>query len=463
MDTRQKAIQINMDSSKYGAFTEIGAGQEVARWFFSVGGASGTIAKTMSAYDMTVSDAIYGPCERYVSKQRLQSMLDREFDLLVERLDTKRGETTKFFAFANTVAAKSFSRKEDAHGWLGLQFQMEPRGPVSQVIIHVRLLDPENIQEQEALGILGVNLIHAAIYNHTNADEIIDSLLDSLSAERAEVDMIEFSGVAFKSVDNRVMALQLVQKGLSKATMFLANGEVVQPADVLYKKSIIVERGSFRPVTHVTVDMLECATSMFVQEPKVQGEEVLVIIEMTLKNLLDNGKIDYQDFLARVDILASLGKIVLISNFAEYHRLAAYFFRYTKKMIGIVMGVPTLKEVFDEKYYLDLDGGIFESFGRLFKNDLKLYVYPLMDKKTGALITSDNLLVTPKLRHLFSYLVENRLIESIRGFNESYLPIFSREVLLKIQKNDPSWEQMVPESVCKIIKERKLFQHGNQG
>ena len=463
MDTRQKAIQINMDSSKYGAFTEIGAGQEVARWFFSVGGASGTIAKTMSAYDMTVSDAIYGPCERYVSKQRLQSMLDREFDLLVERLDTKRGETTKFFAFANTVAAKSFSRKEDAHGWLGLQFQMEPKGAVSQVIIHVRLLDPENIQEQEALGILGVNLIHAAIYHHTNADEIIDSLLDSLSAERAEVDMIEFSGVAFKSVDNRVMALQLVQKGLSKATMFLANGEVVQPADVLYKKSILVERGSFRPVTHVTVDMLECATSMFVQEPKVQGEEVLVIMEMTLKNLLDNGKIDYQDFLARVDILASLGKIVLISNFAEYHRLAAYFFRYTKKMIGIVMGVPTLKEVFDEKYYLDLDGGILESFGRLFKNDLKLYVYPLMDKKTGALITSDNLLVTPKLRHLFSYLVENRLIESIRGFNESYLPIFSREVLLKIQKNDPSWEQMVPESVCKIIKERKLFQHGNQG
>ena len=457
MDTRQKAIQINMDSTKYGAFTEIGAGQEVARWFFSVGGASGTIAKTMSAYDMTVSDAIYGPCERYVSKQRLQCMLDREFDLLVERLDTKRGETTKFFAFANTVAANSFSRKEDAHGWLGLQFQMEPRGAVSQVIIHVRLLDPENIQQQEALGILGVNLIQAAIYHHTNSDEIIDSLLDSLSTARAEVDMIEFSGVAFKSVDNRVMALQLVQKGLSKATMFLANGEVVQPADVLYKKSILVERGSFRPVTNVTVDMLECATSMFVQEPKVQGEEVLVIMEMTLKNLLDNGQIDYQDFLARVDILASLGKIVLISNFAEYHRLAAYFFRYTKKMIGIVMGVPTLKEVFDEKYYLDLDGGILESFGRLFKNDLKLYVYPLMDKKTGALITSDNLLVTSKLRHLFCYLVENRLIESIRGFNESYLSIFSREVLLKIQKNDPSWEQMVPEPVCKIIKERKLF------
>ena len=457
MYTRQKAIQINMDSSKYGAFTEIGAGQEVARWFFSVGGASGTIAKTMSAYDMTVSDAIYGPCERYVSKQRLQCMLDREFDLLVERLNAKRGETTKFFAFANTVAANSFSRKEDAHGWLGLQFQMEPRGAVSQVIIHVRLLDPENIQQQEALGILGVNLIQAAIYHHTNSDEIIDSLLDSLSAARAEVDMIEFSGVAFKSVDNRVMALQLVQKGLSKATMFLANGEVVKPADVLYKKSILVERGSFRPVTNVTVDMLECATSMFVQEPKVQGEEVIVIMEMTLKNLLDNGEIDYQDFLARVDILASLGKIVLISNFAEYHRLAAYFFRYTKKMIGIVMGVPTLKEVFDEKYYLDLDGGILESFGRLFKNDLKLYVYPLMDKKTGALITSDNLLVTSKLRHLFCYLVENRLIESIRGFNESYLSIFSREVLLKIQKNDPSWEQMVPEPVCKIIKERKLF------
>lgn len=457
MDTREKALQVNMDLSKYGAFTEIGAGQEVARWFFLVGGASGTIAKTMSAYDMIVSDAIYGTCERYVSKQRLQSMLDHEFNLLVERLDVKRGETSCFFSFADTVAANSFSRKIDANGWLGLKFQTEPRGAVSQVIIHVRLLDPENIQEQEALGIIGVNLIHGAIYYHHNPEEIIDHLLDGLTPNRVEVDMIQFSGEAFSTVDNRVMALHLVQKCLTQAAMFLANGEVVQPADILYKKNLLIERGSFRPVTHVTIDMLECATSMFIQEPKVQGEEMLVIMEMTLKNLLDNGKIDHQDFLDRVDILASTGKTVLISNFAEYHRLAAYLFRYTKRMIGIVMGVPTLQEMFEEKYYLDLEGGILESFGRLFKNDLKIYVYPLLQKQSGSLITSDNLLVTPKLRHLFSYLVENRLIESIRGFKENYLSIYSRDVLEKIRTNDATWEQMVPPVVCKMIKERKLF------
>jgi len=457
--TNQKALEINLDKSKYGAFIEIGAGQEVARWFFRVGGASGTIAKTMSAYDMTVSDAIYGPCERYVSKPRLQSMLTREYDLLLERLEPKRGSDTRFFVFADTVAAKSFSRKEDAHGWLGVRFQTEPKGPISQVIIHVRLLDPENLQEQEALGIIGVNLIHAAMFHHDSAETILESLLDNLTIDRVEIDMIEFSGEAFKHIDNRVMALCLVQKGMTKATMFLANGEVVQPADILHKKCILVERGSFRPITKVTLDMLECAKSMFVQEPDVEGSEILVIMEMTLKNLLDQGKIDYQDFLDRVDTLASLGKTVLISNFGEYHRLAAYFFRYTKKMIGIVMGVPTLKEIFDERYYADLEGGILESFGRLFKNKLKLFIYPLLEKDSMALITADNLVVQNHLKHLYSYLIENNFIESIRGYDSKCLSIFSRDVLDKIRTGDNSWETMVPESVIEIIKTRGFFNH----
>lgn len=457
--TNQKALEINLDKSKYGAFIEIGAGQEVARWFFRVGGASGTIAKTMSAYDMTVSDAIYGPCERYVSKPRLQSMLTREFDLLVERLGEKRGEGTRFFVFADTVAAKSFSRKEDAHGWLGVRFQTEPKGPLSQVIIHVRLMDPENLQEQEALGVIGVNLIHAAMFQHDCAEKILESLLDNLSADRVEVDMIEFSGAAFAHIDNRVMALCLVQKGMTKATMFLANGEVVQPADILHKKSILVERGSFRPVTRVTLNMLECARSMFVQEPEVQGSDVIVLMEMTLKNLLDQGKIDYQDFLDRVDTLASMGKTVLISNFGEYHRLAAYFFRYTKRMIGIVMGVPTLREIFDDKYYEDLEGGILESFGRLFKNDLKLFIYPLLEKDSGALITADNLVVASHLKHLYGYLIENNFIESIRGYDPTCLSIFSRDVLAKIRMGDPEWEKMVPETVVEIIKKRAMFHY----
>ena len=462
-DTHQKALQVNLDPSKYGTFVEIGAGQEVARWFFRVGGAAGTIAKTMSAYDMTVSDAIYGPCERYVSRQRLTAMLEREYGLLIERLGQKRGANTKFFVFADTVAAKSYSRKDvEAHGWLGVRFQNEPLGEPSEIIIHARLLDAENVQQQEALGIIGVNLVHGAVYLHQTPEALLDSLLDNLTTERVEVDMVKLTGPAFKGVDNRVIALQLVQRGLTKAAMFLASGEVVQPADVLYKKSILVERGSFRPVIKTTLDMLDCATSLFVQEPKVQGEEVTVLMEMTLKNLIEGDRIDPKDFLDRVDILGALGKNVLISNYGEYHRLAAYLFRHTKKMIGIVMGVPTLREIFEEKYYADLEGGILESFGRLFKNDLKLYVYPLREAKTGALITAGNLRVAPHLRHLYAYLVENRLIESLRDFDERCLPIFSRDVLAKIRAADPAWEQMVPPAVAAMIKERKLFNYGGE-
>ncbi len=457
ISTHQKALQVNLDPAKYGTFAEIGAGQEVARWFFRVGGAAGTIAKTISAYDMTISDAIYGQAERYVSRQRLETMLQREYGLLVERLAQKRGANTRFFVFADTVTARSYSRHDDAHGWLGIRFQKEPGEEPSQIIAHVRLWDKENLAEQEALGIVGVNLVHGAMYLHADPNTMIVSLVDNVGAARVEVDMIQLTGPAFAHLDNRLMALQLVQSGLTNAVLFTADGQVVQPADAFYKKCILVERGSFRPVTNVTLDMLRCAQALFVQEPMVQGEDVLTLMEMTLKNLTDGDKIDPRDFLDRVDILGALGKTVLISDFAEYHRLAAYFFRYTKKMIGVAMGVPTLKEVFDEKYYADLEGGLLESFGRLFRNDLKLYVYPLLEAKTGALITAGNLRVAPNLRHLHAYLMENRFIEGLRDYDEKSLPIFSREILAKIRAGDPAWEAAVPPQVAKIIRERKLF------
>ena len=456
--TDQKALQINLDPHNYGTFAEIGAGQEVARWFFRVGGASGTIAKTISAYDMTVSDAIYGPCERYVSRQRLQSMLEHEYALLLERLDAKRGDATKFFAFANTVAARSYSRQDEAHGWMGVRFQTAPKSGPSDIIIHVRMLDKENVQEQEALGIIGVNLIYAACCYHDDPETVIASLVDNLSRDRIEVDMIKLAGPAFKDVDNRLMALQLVTQGLTDSAMFTADGEVVQAAEVLYKKPILVERGSFRPVTKVTVDMLNCAQAQFVQEPQAQGEEIVVLMEMTLRNLTgDGGMIDHKDFLDRVDLLGSLGRTVLISNYARYFRLASYLSRYTKKMIGIAMGVPSLREVFEEKYYTDLEGGILESFGRLFKNDLRLYVYPSQEGTTGSIITAGNLRVAPHLRHLYSYLLDNHFIQNIQDYNDAFLPIFSREVLAKIQAGDSAWEIMVPTQVAHIIKERKLF------
>ncbi|HLB45121.1 MAG TPA: hypothetical protein VJK49_06995 [Candidatus Limnocylindrales bacterium] len=458
IDTHFKALQVNLDPVKYGTFAEIGAGQEVARWFFRVGGAAGTIAKAMSAYDMTFSDAIYGPCDRYVSRRRLQTMLEHEYGLLVERLQAQRGTRTKFFVFADTIATRSYSRQDDGHGWLGMRFQAEPLAPPSDITIHVRLTDGETEQQQEALGVVGVNLVYAAIFLHRDPSALVRSLVDNLTAERVEIDMVEFAGPAFASVDNRLMSLELVQHGLTEAAMFTADGRVVQPSDVLHKKCILIERGSFRPATRVTVDMIEGAQAQFVQEPGVQDEEVVVLFEMALENLRkDSDAIDPQDFLDRADILATLGRTVLISSYGEYHRLAAYLFRHTRKLIGIVMGVPTLRELFDEQYYADLDGGILESFGRLFKNDLKIYAYPQLDEKTGALITAGNLRVAPHLRHLCAYLVENQLIEGIRDFDPTCLPIYSRDVLERLRRGDPAWEAMTPPEVAELVKRRRLL------
>ncbi len=456
-DTHQKALQINLDPTKYGVFAEIGAGQEVARWFFRVGGASGTIAKSMSAYDMTVSDAIYGATDRYVSRRRLSAMLDHEYGLLVERLAEKRGANTRFFAFADTVAARSYSRQEETHGWMGIRFQTQPGAEPSDILMHVIMWDRDNLQQQEALGVLGVNLVHGALYDFERPERVVTDLLDNLSIERIEVDMIEFRGPAFEGVDNRLLALQLVEKGLTNAAMFRPDGRLVQPGDMLYKKCVLVERGSFRPVTNVTVDMLRYAQAQFIQEPNVKPEDVVILMEMTLKNLSSEGTINHQDFLDRVDLLRTLGNPVLISKYGEFHRLASYLFRFTKCPIGLVMGIPTLKELFEEKYYADLSGGILESFGRMFKNDLKLYVYPYRAAGTASVITAGNLRVAPHLRHLYMYLIENHYIQGMRDVSDASLDVFSRNILKQLQDGESGWEEKVPAQVAQLIKERKLL------
>jgi hypothetical protein len=412
----------------------------------------------MSAYDMGVSDAIYGPAPRYVSRQRLQTMLDYEYGLVVERLDAQRGSETDFFVFADTVAARNYKGTNESHGWMGVKFQTQPHREPSQNVLHVRMLDKENASQQEALGIVGVNLIYGAFFSHTEPDRLMESLLDNLTPERIEIDMIKFSGPEFQAVDHRLMSLKLVQLELSNAAMFSADGEVLQPSEVLYKKPILVERGSFRPVTHVNLDMLECARQQFVDQATVKSEPgVVTLMEITMSNLRASGEVDYGDFLARAEILAASGATTLISNYFEYYRLAAYLARYTTKPIGIAMGIPSLRELFDEKYYQHLDGGILESFGRLFKNDLKLYIYPLKDQQTGQLVTVQKLKVAPHLRNLYAHLVENGYIESIDYYTKDYLPIFSRDVLVKIREGDPAWEAMVPAQVAKTIKERKFF------
>jgi hypothetical protein len=457
LDTHQKALAINLDETKYGTIAEIGAGQETARWFFQVGGAAGTIAKAMSAYDMKFSDSIYGTCKRYVSRDRLQSMLDHEFRLLNERLGESRGNDCAFFAFANTVAARSFIQKQDGHGWLGICFQTRPGEATSRIDLHVQLKGQENVQDQETLGLLGVNLIYGALYHHDDPDTLLTSLLDQLSTDLLAIDMIDFYGPAFAKVDNRLMALRLVQQGLSSAAIFQADGKVVQPADVLYKKAVLVERSRFRPPTRLTINLLDCAYKEFCKDINADPDDVIVLSEMTLHNLGQGDEIDVQDFLDRAEILCALGKHVMISDYGEFYRLAQYLFRYTNMPVGIALGVPTLMQIFNEKFYQGLEGGILEAFGRLFRNDVSLYACPALDEKTGGLITIHNVGIQEHLRHLYLYLIENGYIKELVAIDKAQLSIFSHTVLEKIRNGDSDWESMVPEKVAKIIRSKRLF------
>ncbi|HSA12174.1 MAG TPA: TonB-dependent receptor [Candidatus Paceibacterota bacterium] len=455
LDTNQKAQQVNHDAQRYGTFAEIGAGQEVVRWFFRAGGAAGTVAKTISAYDMAVSDAIYGPTDYYVSRQRLRSMLDYEYGLLLERLDKTRGSKAAFFVFADTVA----TRREAGRGWLGIRFQAESGSDPSEIILHVRMLDKESVRQQEALGVLGVNLIYGAFYLHHQPEALIRSLLDDLTWERVEVDMIRFGGPAFAGVDNRLMALQLVRQDLTEAAMFTAQGEAVQWAELLHQKPVLVQRGSFNPLTKATLDLLERALEQFVREPELNGETPVVLMEMTLRQLTSGDHIDEGDFLNRADMLSALGQTVLISNFRRFHRLAAYLSRYTQRPIGMAMGASKLAELFDEKFYNESEGGVLGGLGQLFKNAGRLYISPHLDLESGHQLTVENFPAPAHLRHLYAHLVENRFIQALRKFNAELLPIRSQDVLTKIKANDASWEQLVPPMIAEIIKRDRLFGH----
>jgi hypothetical protein len=456
-DTHSKALRVNLDARRYGAFAEIGAGQEVVRWFFRAGGAAGTIAKSISAYDMTVSDAIYGKAERYVCRQRLQSMLDYEHELNVSRLRESRGDNTAFFAFADTVSARSYTGTNECHGWMGVKFQSHPRDQDSQIILHVRMKDKENALQQEALGIVGVNLLYGAFFIFHEPERLIESLLDNLTTDRVEIDMIEFSGIEFRHVDNRLMSIKLVQLGLSGAVMLGPNGRVLQPAEVLYKKNVLVERGSFRPVCHVHLDMLASADAQFRRDISPDNE-VVRVMELTMRNLCaDGGEVNRADFLARADMLAAVGMTVMISDYFQYYLLAGYLTQFTKKKIAIVMGAASLRDIFDPQYYTELEGGILESFGRLFKYDLRLYIYPFLDPAAKALTTVENLAVAPHLQKLYGYLVDSGSVRALERYTPEHLTIFSRDALKKIQAGDASWEQMVPEDVARVIKEQRFL------
>ena len=456
---KDKALRINLNENIYGTFAEIGAGQETVRNFFRAGGASGTIAKTMSAYDKDFSDAIYGsePEGRYVTEARLQKMLVHETRLIEERISREKHPRKMFFAYANTVSTIDFAKKYLGHGWVGIRFQTDPNEAYSEILLHIRFKETEAVLQQQTLGVLGVNLIYGAYYKHDAPKKLLRYLYDHIDKDKIEIDTINFSGPKFAEVDNRVMSLQLLKNGMTEAVIFGPDGNNILPARILYKKNVLALRGSFRPVTKVNMNMYQRSYEMFLEENKVDKEKSLVIFEITLSNLKAEGEIDEQDFMDRARLLCSLGQTVMISNFQEYYRLVEYFSNYTKSRMGLTMGVNNLVDIFDEKYYRHLSGGILEAFGKLFFKDLKVYLYPMLDPDTGELINSDNLKVHPRMKELYKFFKTNGKVVDIENYDPEILTVFSRAVLKKIEGNQDGWEQMLPDGVARLIKKQELF------
>ena len=455
---KQKALRINLNENIYGTFAEIGAGQETVRQFFRVGGASGTIAKAISAYDKSFSDDIYGieDDKRYVTQNRLRKMLKHETNLIEKRIKRNNQPNKMFFCFANTVATVDFAKKYNGHGWVGIRFQINTKEKYNEIILHVRFKENTARQQQETLGTLGTNLIYSAFYHFNTPKKIIKYLYDHLDKEQVEIDTINFSGPIFNEVDNRILSLELVKNGMTEAVMFGPDGNNLLPAAALHKKNILALRGRFRPVTKVNEEMYENSLKMFLNERHVDKKDTIVIFEITLADLTSDGEIDEKGFMDRAKLLGSLGETVLISNYKEYYRLVEYFSLYTKKKIGLCMGVNNLIQIFDPKYYTHLSGGILEAFGKLFFKSLKVYLYPVLNEK-NEIVNSDNLKVHPRMKELYKFFKFNGKVIDVINFKTDSLKIYSHEVLKKIKDNSGGWEKLLPKAVASKIKKFKLF------
>ena len=459
----RRALTINLDERLYGTFAEIGAGQEVARWFFNVGGAAGTVAKTMSAYDMTFSDAIYGKASRYVSRERLDEMLDHEYRLLEERLGPGRGDRTCFFAFADTAAARSHHGGNECHAWLGVRFQASPRTPPNDFVVHARLLDGTSQRQQEAVGRLGVNLCTSAFYHHRDPSRMVETLLDDVGRDRLEIDHCELRGPSFARIDNRLLSLHLVRHGFTPAVLFAVDGRPVLASEGIRRKAVLVERGRFAPVTRMNLEMLESARTLFEDDstrragPSETCPAILEVMEITMNNLRDGVAVAEADFLERVDLIAAAGRCVLVSDLGPFHRLAEYFAERAVDHTGIVLGIPLLRELFSERHYQDLDGGILEAFGRLFTQSVRLYVQPTRDPIDGRIVTVDSLHVAPHLRHLYRHLLENGFLRPLPCDEARLRTYSSEEVRSRIASGDPSWKELVDPAVAEVIERRRYF------
>lgn len=446
-----KALKVNMDLERYGAFAEIGAGQEVARHFFVAGRASQTIAKTMSAYDMIYSDEIYGKEKtgRYVCESRLHKMLDKEYSLLQRRLAAHRGEKTAFFSYANTVATGT-PESPRCHGWMGVQFQTKPKGETNTIVLHVRMMDRHRLQQQEALGILGVNLIEAAFYQLKNPEKFIDCFIENIKKDQIVIDVLKFSGPDLRHFDNVKMNLNLVSHGVSEAALFSPEMEVLNVGDAVYGKSLLIQRGTYHPVTNTHLDVLEKGLAQLKRDGG--NKDVLPILEITIP---PKTEVDVNDFYRRVEAISKLGYHTLISQFHLFYKLKHFFRVYNQKPLAIVIEASKLPKIFDKEHYKDLEGGALEGLGKLLDSQTKLYVYPHKTEKLCQ--TARTFFPPPDIKDIYVHFLNLGQVQDISGCDEASVYWHSEDIRKLIKKKDKSWEKLVPTKMAELIKKNKDY------
>ena len=423
-DTHAKALAIHLDPSIYGSFAEIGGGQEVARWFLSVGAASGTVAQTISAYDKTFSDETYGAGTRYVSRERVVAMLDHEYNLLVERLGPSRGAEARFFAFADTVATRNFKGDNEQHGWIGMRFQGTQNGHPSDLLLHVNLRDSTARQQQEALGMLGVNVIYSAFYARASADDFLKCLWGGLSIERMGIDVLDFSGPAFARADAKAWCLQLLRRRMACAIALDADSQVVEPASVLRKRPLLVDRGRFKSVDPFHAAMLNAAKRTLANEGLPLGRDPLPLLELSLVPVNDDDTPDDAAVLTRTQEMLKVAP-VLVSELSEGHQLIPYLRRFTAEPIRMVGGMSQLARILLSEFYGTTPFSLLERLGKFFAQDVKYYAYPMprdavahtlaADPAAGnvrlvdsaaQMVGVDDFILAPPANHLYRYLRE---------------------------------------------------------
>ncbi len=459
--TEQKALEINLNDRIYGTFAEIGAGQEVARHFFQVGAAAGTVAKTMSAYDKTYSDEIYGKEEtqRYVSESRLYKILDHEYLLIRERLMESR-EDVQYFVFADTISAINYARTVKGNGWIALRFQHAEGAAPSDIVMHVKMLDKNNRQQQEAIGILGVNIIYACYYYRHEPEVFVQSLMDGLKS-RIKIDMLRTTGEAFTIYDDRMMAFYLVKHHHSEVAIFNKNKVSVHASEFLYRKELMVVRGHFRPPTLVTADALKKSFDQFKKEKGAHPDKCLLVAEITMDNLNRYGKLDEKDFLDRTEMLCAMGLTVIISDCTNYFSLINYLSDHKISRLGIVIGVHELAAIIKRKYEDNKNGRLLTAFGELFSHGIKVYAYPALEKEGDSILKVEDIPVPPEIKFLYQHIIDNEHITNVDNPQEDILSIIPSKVFESIAAgNDGDWEKYMPSVLPPLIKKNNSFGYG---